>query len=91
MFKLSNGSRIGFWLDPWIDMVPLKFCFPALFRIALNPNGSVLEHWDESSFSWSIFFHYLLKEEEIIDSQTLLGLVSRKRFSRVWIGMFGLY
>lgn len=59
VFKLGNGCRIAFWLDSWLDNIPLKIC---LFNIVLKPNGSVLEHWDSSSSSWSIFFKRVLKE-----------------------------
>lgn len=76
VFKIGDGRRIAFWLDPWVDKISLKVCFPRLFKIASNPNGSVSEHWDLSTSSWSIFFKRLLKEEEIEDFQTLLGLIS---------------
>lgn len=89
VYKLGNGSRIAFWLNPWLDKRPLKVCFLSLFRIALNPNGSVSERWDTSYSSWSIFFGRLLKEEEIIAFLNLLSLISERRVTncldkRIW-------
>lgn len=78
-FKLGNGCRIGFWTDPWISQLPLKVSFPTLVRITNSPSGSVQDHWDSSSSSWSLSFRRLLKEEEIVDFQSLLQLISSKR------------
>lgn len=88
-YKLGSGNRIAFWHDPWLDHLPLKIRFPCLLKIALNPSGSVSNHWDSSSSSWSIFFRRLLKEEEILHFQTLISLISAQRVKecqdkRVW-------
>ncbi|TYK13424.1 myosin-binding protein 1-like [Cucumis melo var. makuwa] len=45
-------------------------------RIALSSNGSVADHWDLELASWSIIFRRLLKEEEILDFQALLGKIA---------------
>lgn len=34
-YKLGNGSRIAFWLDPWDGVVPWSIGYPKLFRVAL--------------------------------------------------------
>ena len=65
VFKLGNGNRIAFRLDPWVDQTSLSSRFPRLFRIAINPKGSILEHWDSSFSSWNVVFGRPLKEEEI--------------------------
>lgn len=88
-FKLGNGIRIAFWLDPWLGPVPLNICFPRLFRIALFPNGLVAEHWDILSSSWSLIFQRLLKDDEIADFPLLLSQIPEKRVTenfdiRVW-------
>ncbi|KAA0054164.1 putative phosphoinositide phosphatase SAC9 [Cucumis melo var. makuwa] len=67
LFKLSNGSRIGFWSDFWVGSSSLKDLFPSLYRIALLPHGSVADHWDFVSLSWSLSLRRSLKEEEIAD------------------------
>ena len=76
LFKLGDGSRILFWKHPWMDIITLECKFPRLVRIALNPNGSVLDHRDSSTNSWSIYFRRLLNDEEILDFQTLLSQIS---------------
>ncbi|KAJ0788215.1 putative RNA-directed DNA polymerase [Helianthus annuus] len=34
--RVGNGSDTLFWLDPWLCNVPLKECFPNLFRLEKN-------------------------------------------------------
>lgn len=87
--KVRNGSKIAFWLDPWIDLIPLSLCYPKLFKIAIHPNGSVYDHWDASSSSWSISFRWLLKDDGITDFQSLIYQISNKKVAasedrRVW-------
>lgn len=67
-FKIGNGNRVGFWIDPWIDKLPLNLRFPSIFRITA-------EHWDQFSSSWIECFCRLLKDDEIIEFQRLLGLL----------------
>lgn len=55
-YKLGNGSRIRFWMDSWVDKLPLNVLFPKLFKVAINPQGSVADRWDNSHLSWPIFF-----------------------------------
>ena len=76
LFKLGDGSRILFWKHPWMDNITLECKFPRLIRIALNPNGSISDHWDSSTSSWSIYFKRLLNDDEIIDFQSLLFQIS---------------
>lgn len=59
-----------------MNKTPFKLAFPRLFRIALSSNGSVADHWDLELASWSIIFRRLLKEEEILDFQALLGKIA---------------
>ena len=65
-----------FWKHPWVDIITLECKSSRLGRIALNPNGSVLDHWDTSTNSWSIYFRRLLNDEEILDFQALLSQIS---------------
>lgn len=83
VFNLGIGSRIIFWVDPWLNNTPLSNCFPRLYRIALNPKGSVADHWHSSSSSWSVTFRRLPKEEEIEDFQNLIGILHSKD-KRIW-------
>ena len=88
-FRVGYGSRVFFWTDPWLDVIPLSSKFPRLFHIALVPKGSVAEHWDSQTSSWSVYFRRLLKEEEVPKFQALLITLNGKvvNFStnkRVW-------
>ena len=78
-FKLGSGSRIGFWTDFWVSPSTLKELFPSLFRIALLPQGSVADHWDLTTLSWSVSFRRSLKEKEIVAFSSLLALLVPKK------------
>lgn len=48
------------------------------------------DYWDEDSCSWTIIFCRLLKNEEIIDFQNLLGQISAIRPSENYDERCGL-
>ena len=93
--KLGSGSRIGFWTDFWVGPSTLKELFPSLFRIALLPQGSIADHWDHTTLSWSLSCRRSLKEEEIVAFGSLLDLLALEKVfdfddSKVWsIGQQG--
>ena len=58
---------------------PLKYLFTLLYRIALLPHGSVADHWDLDTLSWSLSFRRSLKEAEIAELQSLLSLLSSEK------------
>lgn len=80
-FKLAPGTRIAFWHDLWVGLVPLSLFYPRLFRIAILPSSSVSDLWHYSSSLWSLFCHHLLKDKEIAEFQNLMGLISRVKVS----------
>ncbi|KAM0009097.1 putative RNA-directed DNA polymerase [Helianthus debilis subsp. tardiflorus] len=41
--SVGNRSGISFWLDPWLCNIPLKECFPNLFRLEKNKKCVVRE------------------------------------------------
>jgi hypothetical protein len=41
--KIKNGKSVGFWLDPWIESIPLYQSYSVLYELALNKNSSVFE------------------------------------------------
>ena len=57
----------------------LKELFPSLFRIALLPQGSVVDHWDHSTLSWSLSFRRSLQEEEIVAFGSFLDLLALEK------------
>ena len=80
---------MAFWLDPWVGKSSLSVLFPRLYRISLNPKGAVADFWDSIHSSWSITFRRALKEEELEDFQTLLGILSAvtittSKDNRIW-------
>lgn len=79
---MGNGSRVFFWTDPWLDVIPLNSKFPRLFHIALTPKGSVAEHWESQTSSWSVYFKRLLKEEEVPEFN--VKVVNSSPNKRVW-------
>ena len=72
--KLGNGSRTSFWSDIWVGTSPLKGLFSLLYRIVLLPQGSVANHWDFATLSWSLPFTSL-KDAEIVEFESLLSLL----------------
>jgi hypothetical protein len=40
---VKNGKIASFWLDPWLESVPLCRSYSVLFELALNKNSSVFE------------------------------------------------
>ena len=72
--KLSNGSRTSFCLDIWVGTSPLKGLFSLLYKIALLPQGSVVDHWDFATLSWSLPFRSF-KDAEIVEFESLLSLL----------------
>ena len=81
LFKLSDRSKILFWKHPLMGIITLESKFPRLVKIALNPNGFVLDHRDSSTNSWSIYFRKLLNDKEILDFQTLLSQISSSQLA----------
>lgn len=53
IFKLGNRRKIYFWSDSWCLETSFKVCFPRQFRFASLPNGSINDHWDTATSSWS--------------------------------------
>jgi len=75
-FKVGDGRKVAFWFDSWVGNSAFSISFPRLYRISLNPKGAVAHFWDSTHSSWSITFRRALKEEELEDFQTLLGILS---------------
>lgn len=59
--------------------LPLNLTFPKLFKIALNAQRTVVEHWDRTLNSWSVVSRRSLKDEELAEFQNLIGLLSRRK------------
>lgn len=78
-----DGNRVSFWNDPWIDYLALSLRFPQLYRVLQLPNGSVSNHWDVETLSWSVYFRRLLKEEEVLELHKLLLVLSSKSVGTV--------
>ena len=90
VYKVGNGRRVAFWLDPWVDKSPLNTLFLRLFRISLNKSRAIADFWDTSTSSWSINFRRALKEEEIVDFQTLLNLVQTFPLQQTMTNEYGI-
>jgi hypothetical protein len=63
-FKVNNGKLLSFWLDIWLDDIPLSQRYPALYELCLNQSSSVFDVWKEE---WVIKFrvrlHGLLRDQ----------------------------
>lgn len=56
--KLGTGSAIRFWLDPWVEAIPLCYMFPRIFAIAVNRTALVrdLGCFIGHKWYWSVEF-----------------------------------
>ncbi|XP_057432408.1 uncharacterized protein LOC130725173 [Lotus japonicus] len=56
--RLGSGSVIPFWLDPWVEAIPLSQMFPRLFALAREKNALVHElgAFIGSKWCWSVEF-----------------------------------
>jgi hypothetical protein len=41
--KINNGKAVSFWLDPWLDEMPLCQKYGVLFELAVNQKCCVKE------------------------------------------------
>jgi hypothetical protein len=48
--ELKRGNLVRFWLDPWLDNIPLNESHPLLFNISLVPDVT-FEHVVQSVFN----------------------------------------
>jgi hypothetical protein len=37
-YKVNNGRKVSFWLDPWLEDIPLCQIYPLLYELSLNQN-----------------------------------------------------
>jgi hypothetical protein len=35
-FKIENGSMVSFWMDSWLDNIPLCESYPMLFELSMD-------------------------------------------------------
>lgn len=55
-FKINNGERVRYWVDPWCDRRPLAMVFLSCFNLTVNKGGLVKDHIIRSRVfcSWNI-------------------------------------
>ena len=64
-FSLGNGKGIQFWLDPWLEVDPLRVSFPGLFSICADQ--SVLVATAFQAEQWNIGFRRTFGQAESND------------------------
>lgn len=76
-FRLIMEEEFGFgWI---IGLLILLLKYPFLGCLTSSfPKGLIFDHWDDTSCSWNIILWRLLKVDEIIDFQQLLGVSARR-------------
>ncbi|XP_022019589.1 uncharacterized protein LOC110919632 [Helianthus annuus] len=93
--SVGNGTKIRFWIDPWIDHMPLKQRFPSLFRLESDywcvladrietQNDGNLSTWD-----WK---RYPTTEQEMIEVVECQRLITGTRLSQAedsWVWSIG--
>ncbi|KAJ0857724.1 hypothetical protein HanRHA438_Chr13g0593431 [Helianthus annuus] len=75
---LANGKNISFWLDSWVDPIPLYVKFPDLFKVEKHKDCLVHDRMRISGsgleFSW-VWANSVLSNTENSQLQQLLGLL----------------
>ncbi|RVX11715.1 putative ribonuclease H protein [Vitis vinifera] len=56
VFKVGEGNKVRFWIDPWCGNNVLSEAFPDLFSMAAQRNATVEDYWDQnlSQGGWSL-------------------------------------
>jgi hypothetical protein len=57
VIHVKNGKRVSFWLDPWLENIPLCQSYPVLSELALEQNSSVFKIWEKG---WVVQFRIRL-------------------------------
>ncbi|GLT30957.1 hypothetical protein SLA2020_057280 [Shorea laevis] len=55
-WEVGDGSRVGFWSQPWVGTKSLRDLFPRLFQLAINKDGMIQEngYWEGEGWRWEI-------------------------------------
>jgi len=89
--KLDNGSQALFWMDRWLDEVPLQVWFPHLFDLSENKWLTVAQMfdlgWDEGGEAWKWRRRLWAWEEELLVEcrLILLTVVLQVSGNDVWM------
>lgn len=64
--RVGDGSRTRFWHDPWLQNVPLKERYSALFHVSSQREALVVDvGWFEGdTWRWALAWQRVLTEEE---------------------------
>jgi hypothetical protein len=54
---VKNGKLVSFWLDPWLENIPLCQSYSVLYELALEQNSSVFKIWEKG---WVVQFRVRL-------------------------------
>jgi hypothetical protein len=74
--KVGDGKLTQSWNDVWLQSSPLRICYPKLFEVCDNKEGSMAEC---AARGWQLGLRCMLGPEEMrewTDLQSLLGGVS---------------
>lgn len=90
LYRVWNGLEVRFWVDSWINDVPLKDLFPNLFRIekdkwckvaarVVNPSVGGLVQWD-----WKRYPATAVEIQELIECYRMVANVSLNDSKDTW-------
>ena len=88
--KLGTGESFRFWVDEWSGNGRLNQSFPYLFALALDPEGSVKQSWQNA---WAPALPSALSDQRMLDFMWLHELLANQRPSAgpdacIWSGQF---
>ncbi|OVA12961.1 hypothetical protein BVC80_5101g1 [Macleaya cordata] len=84
VFKVADGKRVRFWLDPWLtDDVPLCQKFPNLYQACNSKDDLVADVAGENE-EWNLgVSRNRMWDREIIEAAELLHLLENFHFSQI--------
>lgn len=72
--SLGCGNLIRFWLDLWVDSIPLRSRFPRLYNLS-SLKDCLISSFKFSDNSWNFHFHRNLRDSEVGYLANLLVLI----------------
>ncbi|XP_035837150.1 uncharacterized protein LOC118485040 [Helianthus annuus] len=76
--SVSNGNRISFWLDCWLEPDPLYIRFPELFKLEKEKECVVADRVGDGSFgsSFQLNWNWSCSQFNTVESDQLQQLIS---------------
>lgn len=93
MCVVGDGTRIRFWLDPWVGELPLHVMFPRIFALTIDRTVCVSDvgSFTQGKWIWNIAFRRPCFDWEVDIQQEFMATINAMvpgagRDGLVWMG-----